>query len=354
MDHSGRVEAVQEELVERSMDAFIVTGPHNCFYLSGFRGTGGSNYPVLLIQQEGDPVLFVSALDEEVAQREAAMPVHAPQDGFAAAIRDRLGDGTSALVTSQMNVGFYHRLGDGISLHIDDTLLSSMRAEKDDDELERIRTAYEIAEDAIGATLPHVVAGQTEQEVAGRVEYEMRQRGSTGTAFPTIVGTGAFTALPHHAATDTTIKEGPLLFDIGSTYEWYHSDISRIYHVGEPSDRFKQVYDVVRAAQDAAADALIPGAGLATVDRAARQIIEESGFGDDFIHSTGHGIGIDVHEAPTLSASADGELRPGMVVTVEPGIYLRGEFGIRIEDAYHITQNGAERLTQSSRDLKVI
>jgi len=337
------------------MDAMVVTGPQDCFYLSGFRATGDHvTYPVLVVPDAGDPVLYVSALDEEVAQREVALPVETPADGFAAAVRDRLPAEADVAVTGQMSVGLYHRLGGDITLHIDDGILSEMRAVKAPDEVDAISDAYDIVEDAVGAAVTADVAGETERAVAAEIEYEMRVGGGDETAFPTIVGTGAFTALPHHVATDTTIEEGPLLVDAGVRANGYRSDFSRVFHVGEPSDAFLAVYQAVRRAQEAAADRLAAGVAYSDVARAARDVIEEAGYGDSFPHSAGHGVGIDIHEAPNLSTAADGALKAGMVVTVEPGVYLRGEYGVRIEDAYHVTEDGAERLTATSRDLTIL
>lgn len=354
MNHHARIETVKQELVERDMDAFIAIGPHDCFYLSGFRGIGGHDYPVLIIPRDGDATLFVSPLDEEVAQRRAALDVTAPAGHFADAVRERVADDADLIITSGMDVGFYHRLGNGISLHLDDTVLTDMRKKKDRDEADTIREAYTVTEDAIAAVLPKIEEGKTEREIAAALEYEMRIRGSSDTAFPTIVGTGAFSSLPHHAAADAEIEEGPLLFDIGAVVDGYRSDISRVFHIGDPDDRFTRIYDIVREAQEAAVERLEPGTPLAAIDEAARSIIAEEGYGDNFPHSTGHGVGVQVHEPPNLSNRSEEILEAGMVVTVEPGIYLRGEFGIRIEDAYYVTDDGPERLTTSSRDLKIL
>ncbi len=352
MDVESRIESVRDAVRDAGADAFVVTGADDAFYLTGFRAPGQGDYPVVIVTPD-DAVLLASPLDAATARTESAIPVTVPDDGFMDAIADAAG-GDDILVTGGTRMAFEQRLADRFMVTVDTDTLGDLRAVKTDEEVACIREAYGVVEDAIGAVLPDVSPSMSERDVAAELEYVMRRSGSDGTPFPTIAATGPATAVPHHTTRDTELGTGPLLLDVGATVRGYASDMSRTVHVGQPSEEFLAVYDVVKRAQEAAADALSAGVQAATVDAAARDVITDAGYGDAFTHSTGHGVGIAVHESPNLSPRSDQELVDGMVVTIEPGIYLDDRFGVRIEDAYRVTGTGAERLTASTRDLQVI
>lgn len=361
MDRGSRIEHVKEQLMDAGKDALIVTGPENSFYFSGFHAVSDGNYPVTVIPAEGDPRLFVSALDKDAAAYDATIEVVIPEDGYIEGIVDQLSADADAFITGNTSIGFYDRIADNITLTVNDDIVSGLRRIKSETEIEHIRNAYQLTEQVLTTVTEQIVGEKrvTEDEdapaestVAAEIEYEMRKRGAHGPAFPTIVATGASSSMPHHTSSETVIEEGPLLFDIGANVNRYCSDISRTYHIGQPSDPFKTVYELVRKAQERAADALAPSVAASEVDEAARSVLDDAGYGDRFTHSTGHGVGIDVHEQPNLSARSDAELAEGMVVTVEPGVYLKGDFGVRIEDAYVITEDGSERLSTLSRSLE--
>jgi Xaa-Pro aminopeptidase len=197
--------------------------------------------------------------------------------------------------------------------------------------------------------------GMTEAELAGRIENELAAAGGEERSFEPIVGSGPNGAMPHHTHGDRTIESGdPVVLDFGTRVDGYPSDQTRtVVFDGEPSDKFKTVHDVVRRAQQAAVETVEPGVTAGAVDAAAREIIEDAGYGEQFIHRTGHGIGLDIHEEPLIVDGSDRLLEPQMVFSVEPGIYLPGEFGVRIEVLVVVTRNGCERLNTTSRDWRI-
>ncbi len=347
MDHAGRIEQVKEALEEREKDAFLAVGGPDCFYLSGFYTDSGSSYPAVFVPRDGEAVLYVSALDRSAAN-DSDIPVHIPNTRMAGALEDVL-EGKRVLVGGNIDVGMFSRLEENLTIEVDGSIVREMREVKGGEELERIREAYRVTEQAIEALMEGFEPG-TEREAAATLEYSMRMHGSDGTPFPTIVAAGTSTATPHHPTGDREV-EGPLLLDLGARIEGYVSDISRTLHIGEPDDRYREVYNAVQEAQREAAATLEAGVPASDVDDAAREVLEEAGMADSFVHSTGHGVGISVHEAPNLHKEADEELEAGMVVTVEPGVYLEGEFGVRIEDAYIVREDGADRITTLPRDI---
>ena len=222
------------------------------------------------------------------------------------------------------------------------------RKVKDDHEIGLIRKSVEVAEEAFNAVRSEIMAGQTEGYLAGLLVLEMKSRGATDPSFPPIVATGANSSLPHYRpGADVTVqKDAMLLFDWGCKVDGYCSDLTRTFAVGRVSSKLKKVHNIVLEANLAAIDFLRPGVTSKQADQVARDLIDKAGYGKYFGHSLGHGIGRDVHELPALRKTGEGEeLRPGMVVTVEPGIYLPGEGGVRIEDDVLITHSGCEVLS---------
>jgi len=202
--------------------------------------------------------------------------------------------------------------------------------------------------------LPRLAEGTTEGEVAAELDHLMRRRGASGSAFDTIVAAGENSALPHARPGPRRIEPGDLVvIDFGAIIDGYRSDMTRTVCVGEPRAPGGRVYEVVRASQQAGVEAVADGVSCKQVDAVCREIIEEAGWGEAFLHSTGHGVGLDIHEAPSLSSRSDEVLAAGEVVTVEPGIYLAGTGGVRIEDTVVVTGDGCRRLTCSSKTLVV-
>jgi Xaa-Pro aminopeptidase len=234
------------------------------------------------------------------------------------------------------------------------TTLPLLRAVKDADEVERLRAAGRAADAAFAEVVGLPFVGRTELEIAGELERLLRSHGHRRVDF-TIVGSGPNSASPHHGSGARTIERGDaVVMDFGGVLDDYCSDITRTVVVGEPTEELRRVHDVVRAAQQAAFDAVRPGVAAQEVDRAARAVIVEAGYGDRFVHRTGHGIGLEIHEPPYIVEGNTTPLEAGMTFSDEPGIYLERRFGVRIEDQVVVTPEGGERLNEASRDLTIV
>jgi Xaa-Pro aminopeptidase len=234
------------------------------------------------------------------------------------------------------------------------TVLPLLRAVKDDDEIARLRAAGHGADAAFAEVRTLTFVGRSERDVAGDLDRLLRAHDHQRVEF-TIVGSGPNSASPHHTPGERTIATGDaVVMDFGGTVDGYCSDITRTVFAGEPTEEQRRVYDVVRSAQQAAFEAVRPGAAAQDVDRAARAVIVEAGYGDAFVHRTGHGIGLEVHEPPYIVEGDETLLAAGMTFSDEPGIYLDGRFGVRIEDQVLVTADGAERLNEAERTLVVV
>jgi Xaa-Pro aminopeptidase len=233
-------------------------------------------------------------------------------------------------------------------------LVEDLRAVKDPEEVARIHTACSIADEALAVVLPRLAERITERAFALELELAMREGGATGTSFETIVASGPNGAMPHARPTERVVEPGELVVvDFGCVVDGYCSDMTRTVSVGDPGDRARAVWDVVVASQRAGRDAVRAGVACSEVDRASREVIEAAGWADAFAHGTGHGVGLEIHEAPRVASTASGTLEPGHVVTVEPGVYLPGVGGVRIEDTVVVTDGAAQALTAFPKQLVI-
>jgi Xaa-Pro aminopeptidase len=235
-------------------------------------------------------------------------------------------------------------------------LTERLRQVKDEDEIGLLREACAISDRALADLLSEIRLGQTEREVAWALEQRVRAHGGEGVAFESIVASGPHSARPHHRPTDRAIARGDLLkIDFGARYQGYHADMTRTFVIGgRPADWQREIYGLVAMAQHAGREALAPGADTKDVDEAARSVIKEAGHGRHFPHGLGHGVGLEIHEAPTIGYSATGILDAGTPVTVEPGVYLPGQGGVRIEDTLVVRDGGPELLTTTTKELLVL
>jgi Xaa-Pro dipeptidase len=245
----------------------------------------------------------------------------------------------------------------GIELVRAPGMIEKLRVVKDDTEIEALRMACAAADRALADLLEHggLRPGRTEREVARELEDRMVANGAAKPSFETIVAAGARSAIPHHRPTDAVLQHGDFVkMDFGALVDGYHSDTTRTVVLGEPADWQKEVYELVAAAQAAGRDALKVGAEVKDVDAAARDVVERAGRGAEFLHGLGHGVGLQIHEAPTLAKTGNGTLSAGMAVTVEPGVYLAGKGGVRIEDTLVVREAGPELLTLTTKQLMVV
>jgi Xaa-Pro aminopeptidase len=353
VDHQLRRRAVAARLEELSVDALLITRLLHTRYLSGFTGSNGQ----VLIRP--DEALFLTdGRYTEQSRREVpdlerhtcvnplreelpALLAGVTRLGFEAedltvAARDRLADA----------------LGGDVELVATTDVVEPLRAVKDDDERDAIRTAQAITDAAFGSILERFAIGVTEKQMARQLEALLRDEGADGLAFDSIVAFGENAAEPHHEPTHRTLEEGDVIkLDFGALATGYHADMTRTVAFGSPPSEMKKIHNIVRESQQAGIDAVKAGVTGSTVDAVSREVIEQAGYGDAFVHSLGHGVGLEIHEAPSLGRKQDDPLPAGAVVTVEPGIYVPGLGGVRIEDMVEVGPDGCVVVGTSNRDL---
>ncbi len=353
---AARVEALQALLPAVEVDALLVTDLVNVAYLTGFTGSNAA----VVVPVDGAAVLVtdnryaeraaVEAPGLEIVLERAAGPAAAKV--AAARGARRLGfesghvsvDAHTALVAAAGPAGL-RRAPD---------LVEQLRAIKDDGEVEALRTACALADAALTDLIAAggLAAGRTELAIARDLEDRMRDHGATGPSFDTIVAAGPHSAVPHHAPTDTELRRGDLVVvDFGALVAGYHSDTTRTFVLGPPAEWQREIHAVVAAGQAVGRAALQPDAAAVDVDGAARASIAEAGYGEQFTHGLGHGIGLVIHEEPWIVPASTAVLAAGMTVTIEPGVYLSGRGGVRIEDSLVVREGEAELLTMLSREL---
>ncbi len=345
-----RITALKQIALEKGgVEGYLVFNQTNLFYFTGASGTAA-----LLIPCDGEGTIYVYSVNYEQAKAEAK--------GFRVERLDA-GDNLMAKIAQQAHAIGVKRLAfDGLSydgwrslgkeargkmqLKHRPSFVSQLRAIKDDAEIALMRKAAELTSLGMKAAYEVLSAGMKEYEVAAEIEYVMRKHGGYGVAFDTILSSGASSAFPHGGCSDRKILVGDLVVaDIGAVYKGYRSDMTRTLVAGKPSEKQRKIHSVVIEAQDEAFAVIKPGGRAKDIDGAARQVMEKAGYGKFFVHGLGHGVGLDIHEPPTLNMTSKEKLQAGMVVTDEPGIYLVGYGGVRIEDTVLVTKKGAEKLT---------
>jgi Xaa-Pro aminopeptidase len=349
----GRAERLEAAVAERELDRMLVTDLVNVSYLTGFGGTNGA-----CVCGGGERVFLTDFRYTERAETEIeGWEIVTVRDDWLGGIAERLA-GTVGFEDDHTPVRSFERLrgklADGVELKAAGGTVEELRRVKDEAELAAIARASELADEIWRWALERGLGGRTERDVALAAEARMRELGAEP-SFPTIVAGGPNGALPHAEPGEREIRDGDLVvFDMGAKLDGYCSDGTRTYACGEPGEEGREVYAVVLEAQAAALAAIKAGVGGEAVDLVAREVIDAAGHGDRFGHGLGHGVGLEVHEAPRLSHRSDDLLAVGEVVTVEPGIYLPGRLGVRIEDLVVVTEAGYRNLSGLPKELAVV
>lgn len=355
---TARLERLEARIAERELDLLLVTDLVNVRWVTGFTGSNGAavvgdgtrtfvtdfRYLTQAAEQVPD-------FHREIAQADllAGVVKTLPDEG---ALRVGFDD---AAMSVKSHAHLRDLLRDDVELVPAGGLIEELRAIKDGEEVGKVRAAAALADDALRAVLERGLVGRTEQEVALDVEFEMRRRGAEGASFPPIVAAGAHGALPHAQPRAEAIPAGTLVvIDWGCRLDGYCSDCTRTFATGELDPRDREVYDLVLAAQEAALAAVRPGPTGREVDAVAREIITAAGHGEHFGHGLGHGVGMEIHEGPRLSTTGEAALAAGQVVTVEPGVYVPGAVGVRIEDLVVVTEDGCDVLSGLAKGLTVV
>jgi Xaa-Pro aminopeptidase len=359
MNVAARADRLRACFGEAAIGALLVTRLPNVTYLTGFTGSAA------MVLVGPDELVFLT--DGRYAEQATDQLAAA---GVAGRIEVRV---TQSAQRDAMKAaaGGYRRLGleaHGVTwaqqrefdtdwfpdaeLVATKHLVEDLRRVKEPAEVARIRAACAIADEALAVAVPRLAEKPSEREFALQLELEMRARGATKTSFDPIVASGPNGARPHARPSNRAIEPGePVVLDFGCVVDGYCSDMTRTVSLGDPGPDARRVYEVVRAAQQAGRDTVSAGADCAAVDRACRDVIEAAGWGEAFVHGTGHGVGLEIHEAPRVAATARDTLATGYVVTVEPGVYLPGVGGVRIEDTVVVTDEGADVLTTFPKDF---
>lgn len=358
-DHAGRVSRLQAVMDDRGVDVVLLSVGSDLPYFTGYEARPSERLTVLVVGQSGDPVMIVPRLEaprvkpgdfELRAWDETEDPVDAATGVIDSPWRVAVGDQMWSVFLTR-----FQRRWSGAEWLPASELTSELRLRKDEHEVELLRSAAH-AVDRVMGRIPSEVgfAGRTERDIARDLAEMSVEEGHDESAF-TIVASGPNGASPHHEPGRRIVEEGDLVVcDFGGRLGGYFSDSTRTFVVGEATLEQSEVHQVVSAAAQVGKDAIQAGVVCQEIDRSARSVIDDAGYGEYFVHRTGHGIGLDVHEHPYLVEGNDSPLAPGMAFSVEPGIYLPGRFGVRIEDIVVCTENGADVLNQAARELVVV
>jgi Xaa-Pro aminopeptidase len=353
VDHHLRRRALAARLDDLSIDALLVTRLLHTRYLTGFTGSNGQ----VLVRRD-DAIFLTDGRYTEQSRREAP---DTKRVTYANPLREELpsmlaGVARLGFEADDMTVAGRDRLadalGDGVELVPTTEVITSLREIKDDDERAMIRQAQVITDAAFDQILERFALGITEQQIARQLETIMLDEGAEGLAFDPIVAFGENAAEPHHEPGHRMLEEGDVIkLDFGARFAGYHADMSRTIAFGSPASELAKIHDIVRESQQAGIDAVRAGVIGKEVDAVSRAVIEKAGYGDRFVHGLGHGVGLEIHEGPSFARTVDEPVPAGSVVTVEPGIYVPGLGGVRIEDMVEVTDDGCVVVGTSPRDL---
>ncbi|MCV0402351.1 MAG: Xaa-Pro peptidase family protein [Chloroflexi bacterium] len=362
--HRDRLERASAEAASRDLDALLITPSPDYAYLLGYAAPALERLTCLIVAADAPPALVLPRLEEPLARHalgelanEISIVAWEETDDPIALVRTIVDGARRVGVQDQMWARFVLRLRaalDPVELVAAGPAMSALRRIKTPEEVDRLRSAASAADEAMAAIGAERLSGRTELDVAKRIRELLLDAGHDVAGFA-IVASGPNSASPHHEPGDRLIERGDaIVLDIGGSRAGYASDTSRTAFVGDPDPEFVALYTVLRVAQAAACEAVKPGVACSEIDATARRIIDEAGYGEAFIHRTGHGIGLETHEEPYIVASNDEPLQPGHAFSVEPGIYVAGRWGARIEDIVVCTEDGGERLNTTSTELLIV
>jgi Xaa-Pro aminopeptidase len=351
-----KLEKLRSEFSAAGIDGLLITSPYNRRYIANFTGSAGA---VLLSDNQAQFITDFRYIEQatkqcqgfEIVKHSGSIPVEVAEQAKKLGIK-KLGFEEEYLTFATFKT--YEKAIDGELVPVSG-LIEKLRLIKNDAEIKILKEAADIADAAFKHIIEFIRPGKTELEVSNELEFFMRKAGATSSSFDTIVASGLRSALPHGVATDKVIEKGDIVtLDYGAYYKGFVSDITRTVAVGEPDAKLKEIYNIVLESQYIGMEGIKPGMTGKEADALTRDYISEKGYGEYFGHSTGHGIGLEVHEGPALSSRSNVVLKPGMIVTCEPGIYVPGLGGVRIEDDTMITADGNEALTHSTKDLIIL
>ncbi len=352
----SRLSKIRQKLSEAELDAFLVGSMNNWRYMSGFTGDAGC----LLITAGSAHLLTDSRYTEQAAEQSPEYSLHKTGRDEDVLKDLVLSSGIKRLGFEKSHTTYeaWEKLAkslEGVELVGVAGWIEELRAVKTPSEIALIARAQEIADDAFALLSESIRDGAKEEDLALELEFTMRRMGAQGPSFPIIVVSGERSSLPHGVPTSRTLRDGDFLtIDFGAVYDGYHSDETRTFVIGHADKKHEEVYGIVLEALETALDVVRPGVLAKDVDGAARKVIEDAGYGEYFGHGLGHGVGLQIHEGPSLSKKSESILAVGNVVTIEPGIYIPGFGGVRIEELVVVTDDGKRILTSSPKELAIV
>ena len=358
MNYTSRLNKVRNKMAQNNIDTLVFMSPSNYFYMTGFNGSSGA---VIITQREFILITdsrYIAQSKAQTAASDVEIIIHsAPLLDSIKELFAKLGSKTIGYEADHLLVSQLFALeGGSYTLEPQTGFIEEIRHIKDEAEIVLLRKAAAIGEEVLKDAWQFMKAGMTEIEVATRMESTMRKLGASGPSFDTIIASGIRGALPHGAASDKVLVAGELItIDFGVKYQGYCSDMTRTFALGTmPQDKLVELYNIVLEANLKGIAAVKPDVTGADIDAVSRNIIKEAGYGDYFGHGLGHAVGIDIHESPRLSFLSNEIIKPGMILTVEPGIYIEDLGGIRIEDTVVVTENGSDNFMTLPKELIVV
>ena len=355
--NQSRINRIVENMQKENLTQILVTNPPSIYYLTGRWIVPGERMVALLIREDGTATLFANRLFALQGNVSTPLVEYDDTEDSVQILADALTPGKIGIDKfwpSQFTIRLMAARSD-VTPVLGSRPVDEARMLKDAEELDLLRIASRKNDEVLEKTIAGIHSGMTENDVANLYRANAKALGTGGESFDSLICFGPNCAEPHHATDDTLLKPGdPIICDVGVLWQSYCADMTRTVFFGSATDEQKRVYDIVEKANAAGRAAVRPGVPMKEFDRAARKVIEDAGYGKYFIHRTGHGIGLEVHEHPDNSATSEVIARPGMVFSVEPGVYLPGKFGVRVENLVAVTEDGGETLNALTRDFRVI